>query len=197
MSKLLAFQRKSMVEKKVSMQAKSALIGLCVLGLVLCLVSFCFWKKSSLHTLWTVSVYFYLIPLAYIDRKFQIIPNKALPIGLILALFYIFIDSKMDIKNMGDDFFAACAGLIFGGGVFAFAALFSKGGVGMGDIKLFGVLGFILGFRLAFSMIFFTLLCSALFGICLLAIKKVEVKTRIPVAPFALAGTALMILTGG
>lgn len=67
----------------------------------------------------------------------------------------------------------------------------------MGDIKLFGVLGFMLKFQYAFSLIFFTLLCASLYGAYMLASKKADLKTRVAAAPFALAGMAAAIIAGG
>ena len=83
-----------------------------------------------------------------------------------------------------------------GGGVFLICALLTKGGIGMGDVKLFGVLGMVLGWTGVFDLIFLSVLLVALYGIVLLLRRQLNRKSQVPIGPFAFAGMILMMLLG-
>jgi leader peptidase (prepilin peptidase)/N-methyltransferase len=170
---------------------------LAVLAVPLFFVSDRIYDTDLTKTLRLVSAYLFLVPAAFIDYKLRIIPNRLLPIGIAVALVFILVESISETDNVPGRLFSSFAGLLFGGGVFALAALLSRGGVGMGDVKLFGVLGFMLEVRAVFSLIFFTLLCAAVYCVYMLASKKADMKTRVAAAPFALAGMAAAIIAGG
>jgi Flp pilus assembly protein protease CpaA len=155
------------------------------------------WNMDTAHSLKMICTFLFLIPAAYIDQKLKIIPNKLLPAGIFIAAAYIVYDLAVGNAQIIEKLWACLLGAILGAAVFALAAAISKGGVGMGDIKLFGVLGLILELQYTFSIIFYTLLCAAVYGICMMILKKADGKTRIAVAPFALSGLAITILAGG
>jgi leader peptidase (prepilin peptidase) / N-methyltransferase len=68
-------------------------------------------------------------------------------------------------------------------------ALVSKGGMGMGDVKLYALLGFVLGFKLVLLSFFFSTLFGAVIGGLALLFKIVKRKQPIPFGPFIAAGT--------
>lgn len=72
----------------------------------------------------------------------------------------------------------------------------SKGGVGMGDVKLLGTVGSYVGISSIMPVAFLTVLVSAFYSIALLLLKKISLKEEIPFAPFVLAGTILTIALG-
>ena len=185
------------MNKTIPNKEKILLIALALIGVALFEVSQRFWGIGILRSLRLLSVYFYLIPLAHIDRNKQIIPNRYLPAGLVLAALFLFLDPASGENTLQKSAMSALLGLLFGAGVFLLASFAVKGGVGMGDIKLFGVLGCILGFQTCFSMLVFTLLSASVCGVGLLIAGKAGMKTRVAVAPFALAGMAITILAGG
>lgn len=132
----------------------------------------------------------YLIPCAVIDYKKHIIPNRILPIGCGLAWIFAGVSAFYQERP----FFTGTLldtgwGLLVGGGFFLLTAFLSKGGVGMGDVKGFGVLGMILGWTLILQVIFFALLFTAVVGGLMLIGKKISIKSAIPLAPFMLLGT--------
>jgi leader peptidase (prepilin peptidase)/N-methyltransferase len=78
-------------------------------------------------------------------------------------------------------------------------ALARPGGMGMGDVKLAGVLGMFLGWlgwgSLAVGA-FSAFLLGGLFAIVLLAVRRAGRTTRIPFGPWMLAGAWVGILFG-
>jgi leader peptidase (prepilin peptidase) / N-methyltransferase len=68
-------------------------------------------------------------------------------------------------------------------------ALISKGGMGMGDVKLYALLGFVLGFKLVLLSFFLSTLFGAVIGSIALIFKIVKRKQPIPFGPFIAAGT--------
>ena len=74
------------------------------------------------------------------------------------------------------DILDMAAGMLLGGGVFMLATLMTRGGVGMGDVKLFAVLGLALGFFQTFLLIMYTLLCATAFGLVMIMCGKASVK---------------------
>ena len=69
-----------------------------------------------------------------------------------------------------------------------FIACFSKGGIGMGDVKLLGAAGLYLGVAYLEIVVFWSLLFVILFGLLQMLRKKATRKTQYPYAPFFTAG---------
>ena len=101
----------------------------------------------------------------------------------------------MGVSEISDILLDMAAGMLLGGGVFMLATLMTRGGVGMGDVKLFAVLG-LAGLFQTFLLIMYTLLCATAFGLVMIMCGKASVKTRIAVAPFVLLSTVLIAFIG-
>ncbi|NLL34995.1 MAG: prepilin peptidase [Clostridiales bacterium] len=148
---------------------------------------------SSLHI---TGIYTFLLPIAAIDFKHKIIPNWRLPVFVAIALLYGSHRVSVGVSEISDILLDMAAGMLLGGGVFMLATLMTRGGVGMGDVKLFAVLGLALGFFQTFLLIMYTLLCATAFGLVMIMCGKASVKTRIAVAPFVLLSTVLIAFIG-
>lgn len=183
--------------ERISSKEKTIWAVILLAALPLAAWSLLFWRQPLLHVMQSISVYLYLIPAAIVDRKKKIIPNQLLPFGLGICVLFRSIDLLTANDTLLSAIVMTASGLFVGAGVFAVASLLSGGGVGMGDIKLFGVLGLILQADGVFALLFYTLLCTAAGGVALFAAGKATAKTRIALAPFALAGAAAMMLAGG
>ena len=73
-----------------------------------------------------------------------------------------------------------------------FIAIISRGGMGGGDIKLFGVLGFLLGTKLVLMSFFFATLIGAVAGIIGLSTGIFKKGEPIPFGPFIGVGTLIV-----
>ena len=84
-----------------------------------------------------------------------------------------------------------------GGGFLLLAALAYPGGMGMGDVKLAGVMGLFLGSAVA-PAIFIALLAGALLGGAILVRRGVQKgrKTKVPFGPFLAFGAVTATFVG-
>jgi leader peptidase (prepilin peptidase)/N-methyltransferase len=90
---------------------------------------------------------------------------------------------------------------LFAGAFSGFALLYlivviSKGGMGMGDAKLFFVIGLTLGFRLALLSFFIATFIGAFYGIAGMAAGTFKKKQSIPFGPFIALGALVSYFYG-
>ena len=119
--------------------------------------------------------------IAYVDRKEERIPNVLLLVllaGYPLRLFSVPVGESL-------------LGALFGGGIFLAAYALSRGKIGMGDCKLMAVLGLYLGQARVAGVMLLSLLLAAVFGIVMIALRRMNRKSRLPFAPFVLAALLL------
>jgi Flp pilus assembly protein protease CpaA len=138
----------------------------------------------------------WLIPIAYMDYKKHIIPNALIAAGLGLFAAFFAVDVWILRYEALDVLKAAGGGLLLGAGVFVLCMLVTKGGMGMGDVKLFGVLGLLLGWDGVFYVILYAVALVAGYGIVMMVRKKMDRKTMIPIGPFTLLSMLVSVLLG-
>lgn len=113
-----------------------------------------------------------VMPITVSDIAYRKIPNAIL-------LFFSPIFFVLRLDELGD----ALLGALVAFGLLMLIVVLSKGGMGLGDVKYFTLLGFAFG-PLAFLLLFFlATLYGALFGVIVLQVKKTGRKTKIPFAP--------------
>ena len=116
---------------------------------------------------------------------------------MLAARIVILIVEWLLVPSMGMSLLISSAfGMLLGGGMFLLAHFLSRGGVGMGDVKLFAVTGWYVGAGSIMPLVFLTALISAAYSIVMLLLKKIKLKEEIPFAPFVLAGTILTMALG-
>lgn len=144
--------------------------------------------------LWLASA---TIALAAIDLEHHRLPNVIVLPGYAVAVVGLGVPAVLagDIVRLGTA--AAGAGLLFG--LYFLLWFFWPGGMGMGDVKLAGVLGFYLGFSgwgaLAVGA-FGAFILGGAVSIVLLALKRASRKSGIPFGPWMLAAAWLGIVVG-
>lgn len=121
------------------------------------------------------------------DIKKMIIPNKLLIVGFCISILAMFINKEVTILS------SILGGTISGGAIWALSYL-TKGGIGLGDVKLIAVIGLFVGLVNIFSILMFSTIFSGLLGIILLVFKIRDKKDSLPFAPFILIGTILVLL---
>lgn len=140
-------------------------------------------------------LYAILVSAAMIDYKFKIIPNYLVLIGLgvraVIYLIEIFLTS--DIKEI---IISDLIGFALGFGVFAFVSVITRQALGFGDAKLFAVIGLTLGSFGTYSVMFTSVLVSAIVSVALLIFKKRSRKDSIPFGPCIYVGYILTLLLG-
>lgn len=80
-------------------------------------------------------------------------------------------------------------GAVTGFSLLLLIAVVSKGGMGGGDVKLYALLGLVLGFKLVLLSFFLSTLYGAVIGGFALVLKIVKRRQPIPFGPFIAAGT--------
>ncbi|MBO0767404.1 MAG: prepilin peptidase [Solirubrobacterales bacterium] len=123
-----------------------------------------------------------LIPCAVIDFRTRKIPNK---ITGPAALVAIVVGTALD---PGNEWGRLLAGAL-AGGFFLFLALLKPGGLGMGDVKLLGVMGLFLGAPVVVAL-FIALITNTLTGVVLatrVGVKKAR-KTHLAFGPYLALG---------
>ena len=131
-----------------------------------------------------------LVPMALIDLDHRIIPNRLTGPAAVLALA---LGTALD---PGGELSRVLSGL-GAGGFFLLAAIASPGGMGMGDVKLAGVLGLFLGAPVAVALLV-ALVAGVLVGGGIIAAKGVAAgrKTAVPFGPFLALGGVVALLAG-
>ena len=131
-----------------------------------------------------------LVPAALIDLEHRIIPNKLTGAGALLALG---LGTALDPAGEPARLIAGAAA----GGFLLIAALAYPGGMGMGDVKLAGVMGLFLGAAVA-PAILIALIAGVLAGAVIVARKGARAgrKTAVPFGPFLALGGILAIFAG-
>jgi leader peptidase (prepilin peptidase) / N-methyltransferase len=131
-----------------------------------------------------------LVPIALIDLDHRIIPNKLTGLG---ALAAIAIGAATRPAGLPAQLIAGAAA----GGFLLAAALARPGGMGMGDVKLAGMLGLFLGREVAVALLV-ALLAGALAGAVVMARKGVGEgrKTAVPFGPFLALGGVVALFAG-
>ena len=131
-----------------------------------------------------------VVPAALIDLEYRIIPNKITALGAVLA---IAIGLALDPGGEPDRLIAGAAA----GGFLLLAALAYPGGMGMGDVKLAGMMGLFLGAAVA-PAILIALLAERAVGAVIIARKgaKEGRKTAVPFGPFLALGALVAVFAG-
>jgi leader peptidase (prepilin peptidase)/N-methyltransferase len=150
---------------------------------------------------WAVPAYLVLVAalvaVSAVDLELFLVPNRILLATLAVGVPLLVLAAALD--HRWDDLGRALAGAAIGFGILLAINLVTPRGMGMGDVKLAGVLGAWLGFLdigLVFLGLFLGFLLGAVGGIALLATGVRTRKDHIPFAPFLAAGAVLAILVG-
>lgn len=149
-----------------------------------------------IRALMNAEVMLWLSCIGFIDYRDKIIPNKMIVAGLIFWLVLLLLDIFVAGNDWLDVFMFSLLGGLFCGGVLLVIALIVKTALGMGDVKMFFVLGLLYGVTDTYSILLFSMVVMAAVSIVLLLLKKVTTKTAVPMAPFVAVGFLLSIFAG-
>jgi len=131
-----------------------------------------------------------LVPITLIDLELRLIPNA---ITLPAAVAALVAGAVLDVGHVPAQLIAGAAA----GGFFLVAALAYPRGMGVGDVKLAGMLGLYLG-RAVAPAIFAALILGVVVGAAIIARKgaKEGRKTAVPFGPFLAAGALIAFFVG-
>jgi leader peptidase (prepilin peptidase)/N-methyltransferase len=139
-----------------------------------------------------------LIAIALIDLKHQLILNKIVyPFAVIAMIVNFFVPDLFSLHNFLFGLIGAASGSVF----LLIAAVLSlvvlkKEGMGIGDIKMAAMMGFMVGFPNVIVALFGGILLGGLAAIFLVIFKKKTKTDIIPFGDFLAIGTVIALLWG-
>jgi leader peptidase (prepilin peptidase) / N-methyltransferase len=123
------------------------------------------------------------------DIAYMIIPDKVL---LVFAGIFLLERIFIPLTPQWDSLLGGAIGFV----LLLLIALVSKGGMGGGDIKLFALIGFVVGTKTLFLAFFFSTLLGAVLGLLGMALGLVKKGKPIPFGPFIAVGTLIAYYFG-
>lgn len=137
-----------------------------------------------------------LAVIAWIDRRSKRIPNSILLAMILIRLIFLALEWIL-YPDMGlAMLISSVMGALIGGGLFLLCYFLTRGGIGMGDVKLFAVVGLYVGSGVIMTVVFLSVVASAVYSIIQLLRKKTKLKDEIPFAPFIWIGLILAMAIG-
>ena len=145
---------------------------------------------STAHVALHIALILLVVPAALIDLEHRVIPNKITALGAVVALA---LGLALDPSGEPGRLIAAAAA----GGFLLMAVLAYPGGMGMGDVKLAGMMGLFLGSAVA-PAILIALISGTVLGIAIIARKGSAAgrKTAVPFGPFLALGAIVAVYAG-
>lgn len=137
-----------------------------------------------------------LLAAAFYDYRTFKIPNHFVVWLPVCRLFFLAIEFLTGDVNRISRLLSSLAGAVFCLIVLILFSFLSKGGIGMGDIKLLSGLGFLLGFYSIIYILVLSCMASFILSVILLITGKKKMKDAIPMAPAILIGYIAVLMLG-
>ncbi len=155
------------------------------------------YAMSEIQQIKLLSLVLLIFPMAAIDLEVHKIPNKLIIIALGLRVVIYMIEWIMDKASAVITIKVDLLGAGIIGTFFLVLLLVFKNSIGMGDVKLFTVMGLYQGLSGVINSVFYSLVVSFIVAVILLMSKKKKRTDNIPFGPSILVGTIVAIsLTG-
>lgn len=123
------------------------------------------------------------------DVAYMLIPNKVLLFFLPLLVIARMVSHPLPISDY-------VIGAVAGFGVLYLVAVIKPGAMGMGDVKLFALIGWVIGWQVILTALFIASLFGLVAGLILIRRGKATMKAAIPFGPFLCAGSILAFFWG-
>ncbi|MGJ9457201.1 prepilin peptidase [Oceanobacillus sp. CF4.6] len=123
------------------------------------------------------------------DITYMLIPNKVL---FFFLPFFIVMRFVVPLNP----WWSAIVGAIIGFGLIFIIILISRGGMGAGDMKLFGVLGIVLGTEKILVAFFLACVIGSVIGMMLILFNVIERKQPVPFGPYIVLAALITYFYG-
>ena len=158
--------------------------------------------NDTILSIWALPVYVYFlwlsVVLSVIDFRELRLPNKYVYPSYLVVVVGLIVPAWVS-KRWDSLAQAALCGLVALALFMLLHAVYASG-LGMGDVKLAGIVGLLAGWvswGTALVALMLAIFLSAIVGIVLLVSRKATLKSALPFGPFMLGGTILALaLTG-
>lgn len=158
-----------------------------ITGLLFIMAPITFGWTFELIIAWTLISLLMIIFVS--DVAYMLIPDKVL---LFFAAVFFVERLYWPLSPWWDSLLGAGVAFL----LLLIIAIISQGGMGGGDIKLFALLGFVLGTKLVLLAFFVSTFFGAVIGIIGMLFKVVKKGEPIPFGPFIVAGTLTVFFYG-
>lgn len=148
----------------------------------------------SLKRLFMLAV---LWPVGLIDLKTYRIPNRFIILGFGLRFFVLMFELVFETESIVNILLSDVIAALALGLAALLCSICMKNSIGYGDIKLFLVMGVLLGMNGIWSAVFVSLFVAFITSVFLLVSKKKGKKDIIPFAPSIMIGTYISIILTG
>lgn len=188
------FPKKKVFDSDVkSLSQKNSIILISIITVVLFLAQWSLYKNTE--TIGFVKLYVLLLIVVcagIIDFVRKIIPNILILFGL---LFWVFITvyEFTNAEKFKNIIISELIGFAIGFVLLAVVYFITKGAIGFGDVKLFGIIGLISGAFCTYSTLLVSLLVSVVVSVIGMILKKVTRKDSIPFGPCVAIGYMVVI----
>ncbi len=167
-------------------------LSACMLVLVSSIIILQISMISLVKTINYVVLICFLSILGYVDFKRKIVSNKMLILMIIVRCLLLMFELIKSNEIEFDVLLGSFIGATLGFSIFLIARMLSKSSIGMGDVKLMGVIGFYVGIEELFFIALVSLLMLAIVGIILILLKKINYRDTIAYVPFVMISTLLL-----
>lgn len=155
--------------------------------------SLAYWVIGLLGYLYWFWIASALIVIFFTDWKYGIIPDLI----VFPTIIVILVKSFSDILSMRTFVFDNLLAAIAGAALFYLLHIVTKGkGMGFGDVKFVGLMGFLLGIKLLCIALYVAFLTGAAVGVILILARKIRLKATIAFGPFLVLGTVVALVWG-
>jgi len=125
-----------------------------------------------------------------IDYRFQLIPDETHAVIILLGIVNLFMNLSL--------WYSYVIGMAIGAGIFYGLSMLAviilkKEGMGFGDVKLMGALGFLFGMKSILVITLVSFFIGAIIGGLLLLLKRKQVDSYMPFGPFIVIATIIII----
>ena len=177
------------VKEKVAIFAEIILLIISAVYLSRCNLNILTWAKIIILEI-------ILAIAALIDLKTKRIPNKLVLTALAVRLIILIPDYLYYKNEFVEVLIVSVVGLLISIISLLILSTVSRGGFGMGDVKLMGCIGFFMGLASSFYTLLFGMILCMFFSLFLLITKKAGKKDEIPFGPFIYLGFLCTITIG-
>ncbi|MBM7660652.1 leader peptidase (prepilin peptidase)/N-methyltransferase [Bacillus mesophilus] len=142
--------------------------------------------------LWVALAFISLLMIILVsDLSYMVIPDKVVAFFTILFLTESLFN-HYSLSPLWNSLLGAATGL----GLLAVIILISKGGMGGGDMKLFGVIGLVLGWELVLLAFFLSTFIGTIVGMLGLITGRIKRQQPFPFGPFIVIGSLITYFWG-
>lgn len=138
--------------------------------------------------------FFVLLLVAQTDYTYMIIPNMCSEILLAAGIMSILAEVILDRDNVAAWTLNCILSALITLVILTLMSKLTKGGIGLGDVKIFSSLSFLCGLRCVFATLMMALIICALVSIVLILLKKKTMKDALPLGPFIYFGYGISII---